>query len=123
VEALAGLRAPHADARKQRARDAHAEQLFEAKVEAIKTREEQGGFAEAVLRIMLAVAQAVQMFDVRGFRLAQRIKQDDATLRHIPCDQLKAAAREQEFMLRFDATARCPLWPRCCPPRASGARP
>jgi hypothetical protein len=123
VEALAGLRAPHADARKQRARDAHAEQLFEAKVEAIKTREEQGGFAEAVLRIMLAVAQAEQMFDVRGFRLAQRIKQDDATLRHIPCDQLKAAAREQEFMLRFDATARCPLWPRCCPPRASGARP
>ena len=56
VEALAGLRAPHADARKPRARDEHAEQLLEAKIEAIKTREEQGGFAEAVLRIMLAVA-------------------------------------------------------------------
>jgi hypothetical protein len=102
VGALAGLRAPHADARKQRARDEHAEQLFEAKVEAIKTREEQGGFAEAVLRIMLAVAQAEQMFDARGFRLAQRIKQEDATLRHIPREHLKAAAREQAFMLRFD---------------------
>ena len=36
VEALAGLRAPHADAGKSRARDQHAEQLFTAKVEAIK---------------------------------------------------------------------------------------
>jgi tellurite resistance protein len=102
VEALAGLRAPHADANKLRARDEHVEQLFAAKVEVIKTREERGGFAEAVLRIMLAVAQAEQMLDVRGFRLAQRIKQEDATLRHIPREHLKAAAREQAFMLRFD---------------------
>jgi tellurite resistance protein len=102
VEALAGLRAPHADAGKERARDEHAEHLFEAKVEAIKTREEQGGFAEAVLRIMLAVAQAEQMFDARGFRLAQRIKQEDAALREIPREHMKAAAREQAFMLRFD---------------------
>jgi pimeloyl-ACP methyl ester carboxylesterase len=102
VEALAGLRAPHADAGKARARDAHAEQLFAAKVEAIRTREEQGGFAEAVLRIMLAVAQAEQMFDVRGFRLSQRIKQEDPALRDIPREHLKAVAREQAFMLRFD---------------------
>ena len=47
VEALAGLRAPYADARKPRARDEHAEQLLAAKIAAIKTREEQGGFAEA----------------------------------------------------------------------------
>jgi hypothetical protein len=102
VEALAGLRAPHADALKQRARDERAEQLLEAKAEAIKTREEQGGFAEAVLRIMLAVAQAEHMFDVRGFRLAQRIKQEDPALRDVPRERMKAAAREQAFMLRFD---------------------
>ena len=51
---------------------------------------------------MLAVAQAEKMFDVRGFRLAQRIKQEDAALRRIPREHLKAAAREQAFMLRFD---------------------
>ena len=76
IEALAGLRAPYADASKPRARDEHAEQLLAAKIEAIRTREEQGGFAEAVLRIMLAAAQAEHMFDARGFRLAQRIKQE-----------------------------------------------
>ena len=92
VEALAGLRAPHADALKQRARDQRAEQLFEAKAEAIKTREEQGGFAEAVLRIMLAVAQAEHMFDVRGFRLlaqgAQGARPVHAGHHHVEQDQV-----------------------------------
>jgi pimeloyl-ACP methyl ester carboxylesterase/tellurite resistance protein len=102
VEALAGLRAPYADASKPRARDEHAEQLLAAKIEAIRTREEQGGFAEAVLRIMLAVAQAEHMFDARGFRLAQRIKQEHPELRRIPHERMRAAAKEEAFMLRFD---------------------
>ena len=127
VEALAGLRAPHADAGKPRARDAHAEQLFAAKVEAIRTREEQGGFAEAVLRIMLAVAQAERMLDVRGFRLAQRIRQEDAALRRIPREHIKAAAREQAFMLRFDRERALAALPAMLPtergaPQALGHR-
>jgi pimeloyl-ACP methyl ester carboxylesterase len=118
VEALAGLRAPHADAAKQRARDEHAERLFEAKAEAIKSREEQGGFAEAVLRIMLAVAQAEQMLDARGFRLAQRIKQQDPALRDVPREQMKAAAREQAFMLRFDRDRALAALPSMLPSEA-----
>jgi hypothetical protein len=112
VEALAGLRAPYADARKPRARDEHAEQLLAAKIAAIKAREEQGGFAEAVLRIMLAVAQAERMVDARGFRLAQRIKQEHPRLRPIPREQIRAAVKEAAFMLRFDeerALAALPL--------------
>ena len=112
MEALAGLRAPYADARKPRARDEHAEQLLAARIAAIKTREEQGGFAEAVVRIILAVAQAEHMFDARGFRLAQRIKQEHPELRRIPREQIRAAAKEEAFMLRFDqerALAALPL--------------
>jgi tellurite resistance protein len=112
VEAVAGLRAPYADARKPRARDEQAERTLAAKIEAIKTREEQGGFAEAVLRIMLAVAQAEHMVDARGFRLAQRIKQEHPELRRIPHEQIRAAAKEEAFMLRFDqerALAALPL--------------
>jgi hypothetical protein len=122
VEALAGLRAPHADAGKLRARDAHAEQLFEAKVEVIRTREEQGGFPEAVLRIMLAVAQAERMLDVRGFRLAQRIKREDAALRSIPREHMKAAAREQAFMLRFDRERALAALPKMLPTDAERRR-
>jgi pimeloyl-ACP methyl ester carboxylesterase/tellurite resistance protein len=112
VEALAGLRAPHADAGKPRARDEHAERVLKAEIELIKAREEKGGFAQAVLRMMLAVAKAEHMLDARGFRLAQRIKQEHPELRRIPREQMKAAVKEEALMLRFDqerALAALPL--------------
>jgi hypothetical protein len=115
IEALAGLRAPYADARKPRARDEHAEQLLAAKIEAIRTREEQGGFPEAVLRIMLAVAQAEHMFDARGFRLAQRIKEERPELRRIPRERMRAIAKEEAFMLRFDQERALAALPRLLP--------
>ena len=105
-----GCAAPYADARKPRARDEHAEQLLAAKIEAIKTREEQGGFAEAVLRIMLAVAQAEHMFDARGLRLAQRIKQEHPVLRRDPAraDQGRREGGGVHAALRRGAGARRP---------------
>jgi tellurite resistance protein len=115
VEALAGLRAPYADATKPRAHDEHAERLLEVRIAAIKAREEQGGFAEAVLRIMLAVAQAEHMFDARGFRLAQRIKQEHPALRGIAREQMRAAAKEEAFMLRFDQERALAALPRMLP--------
>jgi hypothetical protein len=115
VEALAGLRAPYADARKPRARDEHAEELLAAKIEAIRAREEQGGFGEAVLRIMLAVAQAEHMFDARGFRLAQRIKQEHPVLRELSREWVRAAAKEEAFMLRFDQERALAALPRLLP--------
>jgi tellurite resistance protein len=102
VEALAGLRTPNADARKPRAHDEHAERMLQAKLEVIRAREEEGGFAEAVLRIMLAVAGAERMVDARGLRLAQRIKQEHPALRSIPREEVREAAKEEAFMLRFD---------------------
>jgi hypothetical protein len=115
VEALAGLRAPYADATKPRARDEHAEKLLAAKIEAIRTREEQGGFGQAVLRIMLAVAQAEHMFDARGFRLAQRIKQEHPVLRKLSREWVRAAAKEEAFMLRFDQERALAALPRLLP--------
>jgi hypothetical protein len=115
VEAIAGLRAPYADATKPRARDEHAEQLLEAKIAAIRSREEQGGFPEAVLRIMLAVAQAEHMFDARGFRLAQRIKEEHPVLRELSREWVRAAAKEEAFMLRFDQERALAALPRLLP--------
>jgi tellurite resistance protein len=102
VEALAGLRGAYADARKPRARDEHGERMLQARIEAIRTREEQGGFTEAVLRIMLAVARAERMVDARGLRLAQRIKQEHPVLSLVSREQMRAAAKAEAFMLRFD---------------------
>ena len=86
--------------------------MLQARIEAIRTREEQGGFTEAVLRIMLAVARAERMVDARGLRLAQRIKQEHPVLRLVSREQMRAAAKEEAFMLRFDeerALAALPL--------------
>ena len=95
----------------------------QAKIEAIKTREEQGGFAEAVLRIMLAVAQAEHMFDARGLRLAQRIKQEHPELSAHPAraDEGRRQGGGVHAALRPGARARRAA-ARCCRPRTSGAR-
>jgi poly(3-hydroxyalkanoate) synthetase/tellurite resistance protein len=115
VEAVTGLRAPYADARKSRARDEHAEQLLEAKITALKTREEQGGFAEAVARILLAVTQAEQMVDARGSRLGRRIRQEHPALRKLGPQQVKEIVKEEAFMLRFDRERALAALPRLLP--------
>jgi hypothetical protein len=118
VEALAGLRGAYADARKPRARDEHGERLLAARIEAIRAREEHGGFAEGVLRIMLAVGRAERMVDARGLRLAQRIKQEHPVLRDVSREQLRAAAKEEAFMLRFDEERALAALPRLLPSMA-----
>jgi tellurite resistance protein len=102
VEALAGLRAPYTNARKPRARDEHLEKVLEAKVEALKRREERGGFAEAVVRIALAGAAAEEMVDARGFRLGQQLRDEHPDLRRLSHQQLKEMVKEEALMLRFD---------------------
>jgi pimeloyl-ACP methyl ester carboxylesterase len=102
VEALAGLQAPHADAGKQRARNEHAERVLKAKIAAIRARETQGGFAEAVIRIMLAGVKVQRMVDARGFRLAQQLRKEHPRLKDLSHERLKAIAKEEAFMIRFD---------------------
>jgi hypothetical protein len=102
IEALAGMRAPHADAGKPRARDAVLGELLERKIAAIRARETQGGFAEAVIRIMLAGTKAQRMIDARGFRLAQHLRREHPRLKDLSHERLKAIVKEEAFMIRFD---------------------
>lgn len=102
VEALTGLRAPYADERKPRARDDELEERLHDKIEAIRTRQNRGGFAEAVVRILLACAEAEQMVDARGYRLAEQIGDKHPAFRNITPKQLKELVKEEAFMLRFD---------------------
>ncbi len=102
IEALAGLRAPYVDARKPRARNEVLEELLERKIAAIRAREDQGGFAEAVIRILLAGAKAQRMIDARGFRLAQQVASEHPRLKALSHEHLKAIAKEEAFMIRFD---------------------
>ena len=118
VEALAGLRAPHADARKPRARNEALEQMLEAKIAAIRAREAQGGFVEAVVRILLAGAKAQRMLDARGFRLAQQLASEHPRVKGLSPERMKAIAKEEAFMIRFDEERALASLPELLPSEA-----
>jgi tellurite resistance protein len=55
-----------------------------------------------VVRIMLAGAKAQRMLDARGFRLAQHLASEHPKLKDLSPERLKAIAKEEAFMIRFD---------------------
>jgi hypothetical protein len=115
VEAWAGLGAPHADQRKPRARDPMSEALFQRSMEAIAARAEQGGFGEAVVRMLLAAARSARMIDARHFRLAQRIVDEYPAFQKIDPAALKALIREQALLLCFDERHALACLPKLLP--------
>ncbi|MGH6885376.1 MAG: DUF3141 domain-containing protein, partial [Geminicoccales bacterium] len=118
IEALVGLRAPYADSRKPRARDEHLEKMLEAKIEALKGREERGGFVEAVVRIALAGAGAEKMVDARGFRLGQKLRKEHPKFNRVSHERLKEMVKEEALMLRFDRERALAALPRMLPTTA-----
>ncbi len=118
VEAWAGLRAPYADARKPRARNEVLEELLERKIAAIRSREAQGGFTEAVIRIALACAKAQRMIDARGFRLARQLRAEHPRLKDLSPEQAKAVAKEEAFMILFDEERALTSLPELLPSEA-----
>jgi tellurite resistance protein len=115
VEALAGMRAPYADAGKPQARDEHLERLLKDKITALRGREEEGGFLEAVVRIAIACAAAENMVDARAFRLGERLREEHRLLRSLSHGELKRIVREEAFMLRFDRERALAALPRLLP--------
>jgi pimeloyl-ACP methyl ester carboxylesterase len=101
VRAAAGLGSAYADENKPHARDEALEALLQKKVAAIQARLDKGGFAEAVMRILLAGTTAQRMIDVRGVRVAREAKQHHPVLSRLSRQEIKDMAREQAFLLAF----------------------
>ena len=68
----------------------------------MKGREEQGGFAEAVVRIALACAAVENLVDARGFRLGQHLWRKHPVLGRLSHREFKHIVKVEAFMLRFD---------------------
>jgi tellurite resistance protein len=60
---------------------------------------EQGGFIEACIRVMIAVADADRIMDVREFQLAEKIIQKSRRLRYLSPEEYKKIVREQAHIL------------------------
>jgi tellurite resistance protein len=112
VEALVGQRGPYANTMKPHARDEHLEKLLKDKVDALRGRGEQGGFAEAVIRIAIACAAAENMVDARAFRLGERLWDEHPVLGRLSHREIKQIVKEEAFMLRFDREGALAALPR-----------
>jgi len=115
VRALVGLEAPFSESRKPKPRDEALEALLHAKIAAIEHRVEEGGFPEAVMRILLAGVTAQRMLSADGVAIAREAKQRHPILRRLSRQAVKAMAKEQAFMLTYARTRALEALPKLLP--------
>jgi len=116
VQALSGELATHADARKPTVSHRRAlEQLRDLKLEAIAAREHEGGFADAVLRVVYAAIKAGRSVDAQAFAAAREIWSAHPRFADLDRDTFIRKAREAALMVAFDEPAALEALPRLLP--------
>jgi len=116
VQALAGENATHADSAKPAASRRRAlEQVRDLKLAAIAAREHEGGFADAVLRVIYAAVKAGKRVDAQAFTAAREIWMKHERFRVLDRDAFIEKAREAALMVAFDEDAALEALPRLLP--------
>lgn len=100
MRAVAGL--PGKPSAAPRPRDEALQALIRQKREAILARAEEGGFAAAVMRILLAGTTAQRRVDADGVRIAGEMRRRHPTLSRLSRQEIKVLAREQSLLLAAD---------------------
>jgi len=113
VQALAGEKATHADSRKPSTTQRRAlDQIRDLRLEAIAAREHQGGFADAVLRVVYAAIKAGKRVDAQAFAAAREIWDRHPRFADLDRDSFIRKAREAALMVAFDEEAALNALPR-----------
>ena len=104
LQAALGLRSASAEAPATQARDEVHEALVQQKVAALRARIDQGGLREGVIRIVLYAGAAEGSVDTRGYRMAERLREEHfaAELPALPPAERREFIKEQFFMLLLD---------------------
>ncbi len=119
IQALAGEKATHADSRKPPATQRRAlDQIRDLKLEAIAAREHEGGFADAVLRVVYAAIKAGKRVDAQAFAAAREIWNKHPRFADLDRDTFIRKAREAALMVAFDEEAALDALPRLLPSAA-----
>jgi uncharacterized protein DUF3141 len=115
LQAAVGLRGT-ADARAAvRAPDALFEALVAQKVMALRARMDEGGLREAAVRILLYAGSDEPRVDVRGFRMAERVRDHHVAGERLPGPRRRELFREQFFLLLIDEAEALAALPRMLP--------
>ena len=102
LQALVGLHRPGAEARPRRVRDEAHEALVRMRIEEIKSRVEEGGSLEALIRIMIHVRESGRSVDERGFQMLRRIGREHREGERVSLDRFREILKEQVFLMELD---------------------
>jgi hypothetical protein len=119
LQALVGLHRPGAEARPRRVRDEAHEALVEKRLEEIKSRVEEGGSVEALIRIMIHVRESGRSVDERGFQMLRKIGKERREGEQISLDRFREILKEQVFLMELDRERALAALPRLVPTEQS----
>jgi hypothetical protein len=102
LQAMVGLRSATAEQPSVRPRDEVFERLLEGKIAVLRARMHEGGFREAAARILLYVGADEGRVDVRGFRMAERIRDEYVAGEPLSGPARRELFKDQFFMLLLD---------------------
>jgi hypothetical protein len=102
LQAMVGLHAGDGEGGRMRPPDPAFETLLTQKIAALRARIGEGGLREAVVRILLYAGADEGRVDVRGFRMAGRIRDEYLPGAPLPGPERRELVKEQYFMLVLD---------------------
>ena len=112
LQALLGLRGADRAAGATRPTDEVFEALVAQKVAALRTRLDQGGLREAAVRMLLYVGSDEPRVDVRGFRMAERVRDQYVVGERLSGPRRRELVREQFLLLLLDEAEALAALPR-----------
>jgi hypothetical protein len=112
LQALVGLRGAPGGAGAMRPPDEVFEALVAQKVAALRTRLDQGGLREAAMRMLLYVGSDESRVDVRGFRMAERVRDQYVVGERLSGPRRRELVREQFLLLLLDEAEALAALPR-----------
>jgi hypothetical protein len=115
LQAMVGLRSATAEAPKARPRDEVFETLLAQKIAALRARMGDGGFREGAVRMLLYAGGDEVRVDVRGFRMAERIRDEYLAGGRLAGPQRRELFKEQFFMLLLDEERALATLPQLLP--------
>ena len=119
LQALVGLHKPGAEARPRRVRDEAHEALVRKRLEEIKSRVEEGGTVEALVRIMIHVRESGRSVDERGFQMLRKIGKEHRDDEQVSLDRFREILKEQVFLMELDRERALAALPKLVPTEQS----
>jgi Protein of unknown function (DUF3141) len=115
LQAAVGLRGAAGDGAAAHPRDEVFEALVAQKAAALRARMDEGGLREATVRILLYTGSDEPRVDIRGFRMAERMRDQHLAGDRVPGPRRRELVREQFFLLLLDEAGALAALPRMLP--------